>query len=112
MKSDRDNTPRTRSVTFRGVPANRSTLQLSPLGLPRIGTSAATPTVDAAAVAAASEQATEQATEVALPAAKAAAASSGSDGRATAVAFAFGALLLAGGLLIDQTRKARQLVEL
>jgi hypothetical protein len=104
MKSDRDNTPRTRSVTFRGVPANRSTLQLSPLGLPRIGSSAPTGTVDAAAPAVAKDAAMRADLAAALP-------DDGPGNRTTAVVIALLAVLLAAGLLIDQARSPREAVE-
>lgn len=82
-----------------------ATLELSPLGLPSFsfnGTTAAT------ADAAAAELATET---VVLPAAAAAAAMP-DDSKTTAVAFAVSMLLLAGGLLVDQLRKARQPIQL
>lgn len=97
-----------RSVTFPGIRAG-STLQLSPLGLPRL--SAPTPVVEMAELA--TESATTAAAKAAsdrlvLPAMQAAAVPQPTgESRATAAALAIGALLLAAGLMIDQTRKAR-----
>ena len=88
-----------------GVPIG-SALQLAPLALPTFG-SATVPGISG------SEQAsTDVATgEVVLPAARAAAAVP-NDSKTTAVVLAFSMLLLAGGLLLDQVRKARQPIQL
>jgi hypothetical protein len=82
-----------------------ATLELSPLGLPTFSFNG---TEAASADAAAAEVATET---VVLPAAAAAAAMP-DDSKTTAVAFAVSMLLLAGGLLVDQLRKARQPIQL
>jgi hypothetical protein len=89
------------------VPAvpSGATLELSPLALPTFSFNATeAATADAAAAKVAAET-------VVLPAAAAAAALP-DDSKTTAVAFAVSMLLLAGGLLVDQLRKARQPIQL
>jgi hypothetical protein len=83
-----------------------SSLELSPLALPRFGMGG-TPAVTANQLA--TGEAVAQ--DVVLPAAQAA-AQLPDDSRTTAVVMAFSLLLLASGLLIDQWRKARTPVEL
>jgi hypothetical protein len=78
-----------------------STLELGPLSLPSFGL-AGTPAVTGNQLATSSAVANE----MVLPAARAA-AQLPDDSKATAVVMAFSMLLLAGGLLIDQVRKAR-----
>lgn len=82
-----------------------ATLELSPLGLPTFSFNG---TEAASADAADAEVATDQ---LVAPAARAAAATP-DDSKTTAVAFAVSMLLLAGGLLVDQLRKARQPIQL
>lgn len=87
------------------VPAG-STLELSPLALPSFGMGG-TPAVTASQLAAGESVAED----VVLPAVRAA-AQLPDDSRTTAVVMAFSLLLLVAGLLIDQWRKARTLVQL
>jgi hypothetical protein len=88
-----------------GVPVG-SSLLLTPLALPSFGM-VTTPAVTAKDLAA-SEAVAE---ELVLPAAQTA-AQLPDDSKTTAVVMAFSMLLLAGGLLLDQVRKARQPVQL
>lgn len=88
-----------------GVPAG-SSLLLTPLAMPSFGM-VTTPAVTASELAASDTVAKE----VVLPAAQAA-AELPDDSKTTAVVMAFSMLLLAGGLLLDQVRKTRQLVQL
>lgn len=83
-----------------------SSLELSPLALPRFGMGG-TPAVTATDLATGNAVAED----VVLPAARAA-AQLPDDSRTTAVVMAFSLLLLASGLLIDQWRKARTPVQL
>lgn len=83
-----------------------SSLELSPLALPKFGMGG-TPAVTADQLATGEAVAED----VVLPAAQAA-AQLPDDSRTTAVVMAFSLLLLASGLLIDQWRKARTPVQL
>lgn len=78
-----------------------ATLELGPLALPQLGLGG-TPAVTAVELAASDNVADD----LILPAARAA-ADLPDRSRTTAVAMAVGLLLLAGGLLVDQLRKAR-----
>jgi hypothetical protein len=95
----------TSSPSVPDVPVG-STLELGPLALPSFGL-AGTPAVSGDQLATSAAVADD----VVLPAARAA-AQLPDDSKATAVVMAFSMLLLAGGLLIDQVRKARLPIQL